>query len=66
MLFKPGLTNYAKESVKQEKKQVTDTRQDALTFAGIKQRDEIDEKMGFAKFLEGQERLGWLVNIQEV
>ncbi|KAJ8327871.1 DNA polymerase epsilon catalytic subunit [Batrachochytrium dendrobatidis] len=27
-------------------------------------RDDLDEKMGFARFREGPEKLGWLVNIQ--
>nr|KAJ3422362.1 DNA polymerase epsilon catalytic subunit [Polyrhizophydium stewartii] len=29
-----------------------------------KARDELDEKMGFARYVEGPERLGWLINIQ--
>ncbi|KAJ3268707.1 DNA polymerase epsilon catalytic subunit, partial [Terramyces sp. JEL0728] len=34
-------------------------------FKAIQKRDEIDEKMGFPRFVEGEKRLGWLVNIND-
>jgi DNA polymerase epsilon subunit 1 len=66
MLYKPGLSTYKKDPPQSEDKVGNEWRQDGLSFAGIKLRDEIDEKMGFSKYLEGEEKLGWLVNIQEV
>jgi hypothetical protein len=35
-------------------------------FLRIHERDQIDEKMGYSRFTSGSERLGWLVNMQEV
>jgi len=37
-----------------------------MEFDEIKKRDEIDAKMGFARFTDGPERIGWLVNMTEV
>jgi hypothetical protein len=64
--YKPALSNQKKEPEPPQARKEVDSRQDALTFQGIKLRNEIDEKLGFPRFLEGNERLGWLVNIQEV
>jgi hypothetical protein len=33
-------------------------------FEQFKERDEIDNKMGFERFVEGPMKLGWLINIQ--
>lgn len=35
-------------------------------FDEIMLRDQIDEKLGFARYTEGAERLGWLANLHEV
>ena len=32
----------------------------------IQKRDELDEKFGFWRFAEGEERSGWMVNMQPV
>ncbi|TPX45049.1 DNA-directed DNA polymerase [Synchytrium endobioticum] len=34
-----------------------------LLFVDIQQRDELDERMGFSRYAEGPEKLGWLVNM---
>ncbi|KAJ3047104.1 DNA polymerase epsilon catalytic subunit, partial [Rhizophlyctis rosea] len=41
-----------------EKFQTTDTRVEDL-----KARDELDERMGFYRFVEGEDKVGWMVNI---
>jgi hypothetical protein len=35
-------------------------------FEEVRIRDEVDEKLGFAKYLEGPKRVGWLVNMHPV
>ena len=37
-----------------------------VLFEDIKQRDDLDERMGFSRYAEGPEKLGWLVNIHPV
>jgi hypothetical protein len=60
--FKPALDKFNKN----EKQEKIESVLESLSFATVKKRDEIDEKMGYSKFLQGEQRLGWLVNIQEV
>lgn len=35
-------------------------------FEEVRIRDEVDEKLGFIKYLEGPKRIGWLVNMHPV
>ena len=35
-------------------------------WKNIETRDAMDAKMGFSRFTEGPNRIGWLVNLQEV
>jgi DNA polymerase epsilon subunit 1 len=35
-------------------------------FEEVQLRDEVDEKLGFARFTEGPRRIGWLVNMHPV
>jgi hypothetical protein len=62
--FKPGLLLYAEEKRKQKEFQ-KETKVDVLDVQAVGARDLIDEKMGYARFVEGGCRLGWLVTITE-
>lgn len=35
-------------------------------FEEVRIRDEVDEKLGFVKYMEGPKRVGWLVNMHPV
>ena len=37
-----------------------------ITFEDVKAREFIDQKMGFYRLIEGEPRLGWLVNLHDV
>ena len=37
-----------------------------LDFNTVKNTDLVDERLGFTRYLEGDARLGWLINIHEV
>ena len=37
-----------------------------ITFEDVKEREVIDQKMGFYRLVEGEPRLGWLVNLHDV
>jgi hypothetical protein len=37
-----------------------------LDFATVNNTDLVDERLGFVRYLEGEARLGWLINIHEV
>lgn len=43
-----------------------DATQTEDRFEDVRLRDEIDEKLGFARFSEGPPRDGWLVNMHPV
>jgi hypothetical protein len=60
--FKTELT---KQSFRTNEKEVPSVLEN-VDLKSAKERDEIDLKMGFVQLQPGINKLGWLVNIQEV
>ena len=61
MTMTPGAKRNGSNQPASDRFTSTDTR-----LEDLRARDEMDERMGFYRFTEGEDKVGWMVNIHPV